>query len=62
MFGVAVSVDFIDEYKEYIGILAEGGEEAVKVFQELEEAAGKNYIESLAIDDEYKTEFKSMLK
>jgi hypothetical protein len=55
MFGVAVSTDFVDQYSEKIATLVEGGDEAVKVFQELELLAGQDFVATLNIDDEYKT-------
>ena len=61
MFGVAVSTDFIDQYSGKIATLVEGGDEAVKVFQELELLAGQDFIATLNIDDEYKTQFQDML-
>ena len=61
MFGVAVSIDFIDTYQEQISALVHGGEDAVEVFQELEYLAGRDYILSLNIDDQYKAQFSRML-
>lgn len=61
VFGVDISADFIETNKEKIQILAEGGEKAAEVFQELELLAAKDYIANLAIDDTYKTQFSTMI-
>ena len=62
IFGVAVSTDFIDIYKDKIQTLVEGGDEAVKVFQELELLAGQDYVMSLSLDGTYQDQFKAMLQ
>ena len=62
IFGVAVSTNFIDTYKDKIQMLVDGGDDAVEVFQELELLAGQDYVMSLNLDEEYKTQFKSMLE
>ena len=61
VFGVEVSAEFIEKYKEDIDTLVKGGEEAEEVFQKLENAAAKDYVASLAIDDRYKTQFNQLL-
>ena len=61
VFGIEVSADFVEKYKEDIDTLVKGGEEAEAVFQKLETAAGKDYVASLAIDDKYKTQFNQLL-
>ena len=61
VFGVEVSASFIKENQEAIQKLVDGGDEAVKVFQELELAAAKDYIAHLDIDDSYKSQFQQLM-
>ena len=64
MFGVDISNNLISEWAKSGDLekLTAGGEEAVKTFQKLELAAGKDYVASLNLDEHYKTQFTSMLE
>lgn len=63
MFGADVSNELIKKWADDGSLqkLAAGGQEAVETFENLRLEVGKDFIMSLSIDDEYKTQFISLL-
>ena len=62
MFGVDVSANFIETYKEQIKEIVRGGEKAKQVFEELEIYAARDYVSSLSVDVEVKNNLEKILE